>query len=113
MRLIGSSVSGDICGGNKVCSHKEGNTEQGLCDMASSVSEYVEDCWHENYVGAPSNGKPWKTKCHKKKHTVRGGNYMFLIAEPENFRVDFRFGIEPHKPNWDETGFRCVRDTKP
>jgi formylglycine-generating enzyme required for sulfatase activity len=31
-------------------------------DMAGDVFEWVEDCWHENYKGAPSDGRAWPIK---------------------------------------------------
>ncbi len=33
----------------------------GLHDMLGNVSEYVQDCFNENYVGAPVDGSPWLT----------------------------------------------------
>lgn len=30
-----------------------------LYDMSGNVWEWVEDCWHENYRGAPTDGSPW------------------------------------------------------
>ena len=31
----------------------------GLYDMGGSVDQWVEDCWHKNYQGAPSDGSAW------------------------------------------------------
>jgi formylglycine-generating enzyme required for sulfatase activity len=31
----------------------------GLYDMGGSVDQWVEDCWHKNYIGAPSDGSAW------------------------------------------------------
>ncbi len=32
----------------------------GLFDMLGNVWEWTEDCWHENYQGAPTDGSAWK-----------------------------------------------------
>lgn len=31
----------------------------GLYDMGGGVNQWVEDCWHRNYQGAPSDGSAW------------------------------------------------------
>jgi formylglycine-generating enzyme required for sulfatase activity len=43
----------------EVCSKPLGNTATGLCDMVGSVWEWVEDDWHSDYNGAPSDGQAW------------------------------------------------------
>jgi formylglycine-generating enzyme required for sulfatase activity/type II secretory pathway predicted ATPase ExeA len=44
----------------------------GLYDMAGNVFEWVEDCYHNNYDGAPIDGSPWTAEdCTR--HVVRGG----------------------------------------
>jgi formylglycine-generating enzyme required for sulfatase activity len=37
----------------------------GLYDVVGNVNEWVVDCSHENYKGAPTDGTPWTTDCEK------------------------------------------------
>jgi formylglycine-generating enzyme required for sulfatase activity len=46
----------------------------GLGDMQGNIWEWVQDCWHDNYNGAPENGSPWVTgDCQRR--VVRGGAF--------------------------------------
>ena len=47
----------------------------GLYDVHGNVSEWVEDCWNKEFVGAPSGDKPWlRGKCASR--VIRGGSWM-------------------------------------
>jgi formylglycine-generating enzyme required for sulfatase activity len=46
----------------------------GLYDMNGSVWEWVSDCWHSNYKGAPNDGRSWETPgCQQR--VLRGGSW--------------------------------------
>ncbi|MEO8327162.1 MAG: SUMF1/EgtB/PvdO family nonheme iron enzyme, partial [Nitrospirota bacterium] len=45
----------------------------GLYDMSGNVYEWVEDCWHETYKGAPRDGSPWGGDCGPR--VIRGGSW--------------------------------------
>jgi formylglycine-generating enzyme required for sulfatase activity/class 3 adenylate cyclase len=46
----------------------------GLYDMGGGVNQWVEDCWHKNYHGAPSDGSPWvEGDCAS--HVIRSGSW--------------------------------------
>lgn len=50
----------------------------GLHDMHGNVWEWVEDCWHGNYNGAPSDGNAWTTSCTDgNARVVRGGSWDY------------------------------------
>ena len=46
----------------------------GFYDMLGGVAEWVADCWHKNYDGAPANGSPWQT-AHCRERVLRGGSW--------------------------------------
>jgi formylglycine-generating enzyme required for sulfatase activity len=46
----------------------------GLYDIVGNVQSLVEDCYHESYVGAPTDGSAWTNgDCHSR--VVRGGSF--------------------------------------
>jgi formylglycine-generating enzyme required for sulfatase activity len=48
----------------------------GLYDMAGNVLQWVEDCYHENYLHAPTDGSPWiMGKCDSRARVMRGGSW--------------------------------------
>jgi formylglycine-generating enzyme required for sulfatase activity len=52
----------------------------GLYDMLGNVSEWVQDCVNENYVGAPTDGSAWMTgECGR--HVTLGGQMHSSLLE--------------------------------
>jgi len=46
----------------------------GLYDMGGSVDQWVEDCWHKTYQGAPADGSAWvEGQCPS--HVLRSGSW--------------------------------------
>jgi formylglycine-generating enzyme required for sulfatase activity len=73
----------------------------GLHDMLGNVSEWVEDCEHVNYNGAPLDGAPWVSGGNCDARITRGGDWVgspeYLvswkrIAWPVDFRL-FQLGF--------------------
>jgi formylglycine-generating enzyme required for sulfatase activity len=80
----------------------------GLFDTSGNVSEWVQDCRHENYQGAPSDGSAWEEKDggHCGVRGIRGG--MWLWAH-NNVRSSVRFWNRPSFSGR-ALGFRLVRE---
>ena len=46
----------------------------GLYDMGGGVDQWVEDCWHKTYQGAPADGSAWvENECTS--HVIRSGSW--------------------------------------
>jgi formylglycine-generating enzyme required for sulfatase activity/class 3 adenylate cyclase len=46
----------------------------GLYDMGGGVDQWMEDCWHKTYQGAPADGSPWLGgDCAS--HVIRSGSW--------------------------------------
>ena len=52
----------------------------GLYDMHGNVWEWVEDCWHGNYQGAPADGSAWLQGCSSESTRVLRGGMWFYSA---------------------------------
>ena len=83
----------------------------GLADMHGNVREWVEDCWHENYEGAPDDGSIWLGAnggdCSRR--VVRSGSW---INQPESLRSASRNRNLRHL-RYLNLGFRVARTLTP
>jgi formylglycine-generating enzyme required for sulfatase activity/class 3 adenylate cyclase len=80
----------------------------GLYDMAGNVWQWVQDCYHGDYDGAPTDGSLW-TGGDCSRRIVRGGSWLI---EPEFLRSAFRVGGTTDDRNTD-LGFRVARTLAP
>lgn len=56
----------------------------GLYDMLGNVAEYVEDCQHDDYQGAPADGTAWTKGCKEgeaRMQITRGASYGSNLAQ--------------------------------
>ncbi len=77
----------------------------GLYDMSGSVWEWVSDCWHNNYKGAPHNGSAWEEP-NCRMRVIRGGSWREGASYmPSTTRFKYDASVR-HSQN----GFRVARD---
>jgi formylglycine-generating enzyme required for sulfatase activity len=63
----------------------------GLYQVHGNVSEWTEDCWHDNYVGAPTDGSAW-TAPNCNQRVRRGGS---IGSPPQVLRAASRLSSPP------------------
>lgn len=77
----------------------------GLYDMTANVAQWVSDCHHDSYHGAPTDGTAWLSGDCKLRN-VRGGGW---ILSAWSVRVAQRIGDPPAARN-SHLGFRVARE---
>ena len=82
----------------------------GLSDMLGNAWEWVEDCWHDSYAGAPTDGSAWVSGGECGRRVLRGGSWNNL---PRNLRSAFRVRLLGRKPGLLHLGFRVSRTLTP
>jgi formylglycine-generating enzyme required for sulfatase activity/class 3 adenylate cyclase len=82
----------------------------GLYDIVGNVMEWVEDCVHSNYDGAPADGSAWIEGGDCNRRFVRGGAWD---REPDTLRPAFRGWRGGTAVRFDNRGFRLARTLTP
>ena len=77
----------------------------GLHDMHGNVWEWVQDVWHENYQGAPSDGSAWLSGGDQARRVIRGGAWN---GSPRGLRSASR-GLNAPFDRVSFTGMRIAR----
>jgi formylglycine-generating enzyme required for sulfatase activity len=82
----------------------------GLYNVHGNVSEWAEDCWHDSYQGAPTDGSAWTTLCTDgSRRVVRGGSW-------NSYSPDLRAALGLRSPTGSRgssIGFRLARTLNP
>ena len=77
----------------------------GLYDMVGNVWEWVEDCFHNNYDGAPNDGSAWIAGGDCRSRFIRGGAWNYSAREVRS-AVHF---INSTDAKYNALGFRVAR----
>lgn len=97
----------DPCGDAalEVCSLPGGDTDEGLCDMAGNVSEWVMDWYSDTYYSEVSGIDPQGPEKGSRR-VIRGGGYRTAVG---TLKTSDRASRIPGVGS-PGTGFRCARD---
>ncbi len=80
----------------------------GVYDVHGNAYEWVEDCWHESYQGAPIDGRAWldEGEGNCERRIIRGGAWDLSANQ---LRSAYRYWYNPNI-RIDNIGFRVARD---
>ena len=81
----------------------------GLHDMHGNVREWVADCWHGSYRGAPADGSAWTAGGDCRRRVLRGGSWNDI---PWDIRSANR-RADKYKARNSKTGFRIALTLEP
>jgi formylglycine-generating enzyme required for sulfatase activity len=77
----------------------------GLHDMNGSVWEWMSDCWHTSYKGAPADGRSWEEP-NCRMRVIRGGSWRegadYMLSSTR-----FKYDASVRQS---QNGFRVARD---
>jgi formylglycine-generating enzyme required for sulfatase activity len=79
----------------------------GLYDMGGNAWQWMADCYHDSYSGAPVDGSAWTNGTCSSGHVVRGGSWF---GGPRSRRPAIRFGFTS---GYFYTGARLARTLTP
>jgi formylglycine-generating enzyme required for sulfatase activity len=78
----------------------------GLFDLHGNIWEWLQDSWHDDYVGAPSDGSAWTKDGDPSRRVFRGGSWSIY---PRALRSAERLRYLPdHQAS--SIGLRVARD---
>ena len=81
----------------------------GLYDMVGNIREWTEDCYHERYIGAPTDGSAWIEGADCSRRVVKGGSWLLA---PAFLRSAYRYWFTTdYRLNY--LGFRVARTLAP
>jgi formylglycine-generating enzyme required for sulfatase activity len=100
-RAVMTGCAGDT---QPVCSRMTGNSDQGVCDLAGNVWEWVQDWFHSIYEGAPTDGSAWENPAGSVR-VLRGGSWGNAA---DSLRASYRGWLDPGL-RYGLLGFRLCR----
>jgi formylglycine-generating enzyme required for sulfatase activity len=77
----------------------------GLYDVEGNVNQWVEDCYHPTYDGAPTDGSAWRENVCK-MGVVRGGAW----TDDPRYLASFRRGSGDMNARFSANGIRVARN---